>query len=223
VNREGIAHELLRDSVIPAYGVAVPGSPAYDPNYKPFPYDPAKAKQLLAEAGFPNGFSTTFATSVDGSGQLLPVPMMEWIQRDLKAVGINMTIQSYEWQTYLGMSNGPQALGYRKELGLSQNSYGYPDDYFIQSVSHSRWVTETTPRGGYKNPELDKIYDQALVESDPAKRVALYRQAMKILADDAPFLAVVHDLAPVVYDKKVKGFAHTSEESYDLTHIWLDQ
>jgi peptide/nickel transport system substrate-binding protein len=70
---------------------------------------------------------------------------------------------------------------------------------------------------------LDKILDQAMAEQDPAKRTALYKQANKMLMDDASFIPVVHDLAPVVLDKKVKGFAHTSEESYDLTRVWLDQ
>ena len=79
-----------------------PCCPSYDPNYKDYSYDPAQAKKLIAEAGFPNGFETTWQTSVDGSGQLIPVPMAEWIQRDLAKVGIKMKLRTYEWITYIG-------------------------------------------------------------------------------------------------------------------------
>lgn len=223
INKDGIAKELMRGTVTPAHHMIPPGAPSYDADYQPYSYDPAKAKALLAEAGYANGFSTTFATSVDGSGQLLPVPITEWIQRDLKAVGIDMKIETHEWQTYLAKGTGPQAWGHRKDLGAYQSSFGAPYDYWLQQVTHSRWVTETTPRGWYKNAEADKLYDQALIEQDEGKRIALYRQANKLIMDDAAYLPIVSDLAPIAYHKKVKGFAHTSEESFDMTPVWIDE
>ncbi len=72
-----------------------------------YEYDPEKAKQLLAQAGLPDGFETTFMTSIDGSGQLLPLPMAEWIQRDLAKVGIKLKIQTSEWIQYVNnFTNG---------------------------------------------------------------------------------------------------------------------
>ncbi len=222
INREGIAKELMRDSVTPAYNMIPPGAPAFEADYQPFKYDPAKAKALLAEAGFANGFSTNFATSVDGSGQLLPVPIAQWIQRDLKAVGIDMKIETYEWQTYLGKNVGNTAWGYRKDLGAYQSSFGAPYNYWISQVTNSRLITDAKPSGWYKNPAADAFMDQALTEQDPGKQNDLYRKANHLITEDAAYIPVVSDLSPIAMSPKVKGFAHTSEESFDLTQVWME-
>ena len=223
INREGIAKELMRDTVIPAYSMIPPGAPAYEKEYQPFKYDPAKAKQLLAEAGLASGFSTIIATSVDGSGQLLTVPIAEWIQRDLKAVGIDAKIETYEWQTYLGKGVGNAAWGYRKDLGAYQSSFGAPYNFWLAQIAHSRVVIDARPYGWYKNPQADSLMDRALAELDPTKQNDLYRQANRLFTEDAAYIPVVSDLAPVAMSPKVKGFARTSEESYDLTGIWMEK
>ena len=78
-----------------------------------------KAKALLKEAGFPNGLKMVYQTSTSGSGQILPVQMAEYIQRNEAAVGIDMQIKTYEWNTYIGLwlgcagdrRRGPDVLG----------------------------------------------------------------------------------------------------------------
>lgn len=217
IDKEGLAKSLMRGTVLPAHQMHTPGAPAYDPEFTMYEHNPEKAKQLLAEAGYPQGLKLTWMTSVDGSGQLIPVPITEWIQRDLRKVGIEIEIVAYEWQSYLGM------FAVRCEKSDSwQMSWGEVSDYWLYKVIHSKYNTEQFPRSYYKNPEVDTILDMAAGELDDQQRNALYRQANRLVMEDAAFVPIVHDLAPVVYHPKVKGFVHTALESFDLTTVWLD-
>jgi peptide/nickel transport system substrate-binding protein len=101
INRKAIASNLLKGICIPADNIVFPTSPLYSTAER-YPYDPAKAKALLAEAGVPDGFSTSIRVPTSGSSMLIPVPMAEWIQRDLAKVGIKMSIVTNDWVTYLG-------------------------------------------------------------------------------------------------------------------------
>ena len=79
-------------------------SAAWDTAWQdPYPYDPDRARELLNEADYPDGFETTLQTSTAGSGQILPVQMAEWIQRDLAKVGIKTKLETFEWNTYVGI------------------------------------------------------------------------------------------------------------------------
>jgi peptide/nickel transport system substrate-binding protein len=217
IDKEGLARNLMQGTVLPAHQMHAPGAPAYDSEFKMYEYNPEKAKQLLAEAGYANGLKLTWTTSVDGSGQLIPVPITEWIQRDLRKVGIEIEIVAYEWQSYLGMNP------VRCEKSDSwQMSWGEVSDYWLYKVMHSKYNTAQFPRSYYKNPEIDTILDRAASELDDQQRHALYRQANRQVMEDAAFVPIVHDLAPVVYHPKVKGFVHTALESFDLTTLWLD-
>src|SRR5947207_11745303 len=83
IDKEKMCKDLLRGTATPAWSMVPPATIAYDPKYKAYSYNPERAKQLLKEAGHANGFETVFWTSTSGSGQMIPVAMAEWIQRDL--------------------------------------------------------------------------------------------------------------------------------------------
>ncbi len=93
IDREGMARDLLRETVLPAYSMMVPGSRAFDLDLK-IEYDLEKAKQLMAESSCPDGFTTKWLVPTGGSGNIIPVPMAEWIQRDLRAIGIDMELET---------------------------------------------------------------------------------------------------------------------------------
>ena len=94
VNKEAIVRDVLKGTGAVSRGPVLPGTWAADATLKAFPYDPAKAKKLLAEAGYPNGFATTIWVPESGSGMQSPVPMVTVMQSNLRAVGINANLQT---------------------------------------------------------------------------------------------------------------------------------
>lgn len=219
IDRAGMAKNLLKDTATPAYSIQSPANEAFDPNFKDYPYDPEKAKQLLAEAGYPNGFETTFQVSVDGSGQLIPVPMAEWIQRDLAKIGIKVKLDTYEWITYLGKWVGGMEPG----IGFNQMSWGFSTPYFLYIIAHSKYSAPTGLNSGrYQNKTVDDLMDKATQQMDPKQAQAIWKQVNEQLSKDVAFIPVISDKAPHAMSKKVKGFVVPAQEWFDLKYVWLD-
>lgn len=220
IDREGMAKNLLKDTATAAYSIQSPANEAFDPAFKDYAYDPDKAKKLLADAGFPNGFETTFQVSVDGSGQLIPVPMAEWIQRDLAKIGIKVRLDTYEWNTYLGKWVGGMEPG----IGFNQMSWGFSTPYFLYIIAHSKYAAPVGLNSGrYNNKAVDDLMDKATQELDPKKAQPLWRQVNEQLSKDAAFIPIISDKAPHAMTKKVKGFVVPAQEWFDLSLVWLDK
>ncbi|KZM52931.1 hypothetical protein A3Q36_11605 [Geobacillus stearothermophilus] len=220
IDREGIAKELLKGTVKPAYTIQSPGSPNYDPSKKWYEYNPEKAKELLAEAGYENGFSTIFQTSVDGSGQLVPVDIAEWIQRDLAEVGIKIKLDTTEWITYLANYNE----GMSSDVGFNQMSSGRTSPYFLSMIAHSEFSAPGGFNSGkYVNPELDKILDQASTSLNEDEAMKLWKQAEEMIMEEAVFAPIVNDSAPYVVHPRVNGFVVPAEEWYSLANVWIEE
>jgi peptide/nickel transport system substrate-binding protein len=222
IDKQGIASSLLRDTAYRAEGLQAPGNLSFDPDFKIYEYDVEKAKALMAEAGFADGLNQelVFQTSTAGSGQLLPVPMMEWIQRDLEQIGIKIKIDAFEWITYIGMwSAGIPDGVHGMQFSWGQSS-GYWLDYTTNSANATPGCCNT---GSYSNPAVDELLNAAFGELDENKRADLYKQADKLIMEDAAFIPVVNDRAPYVMAPYVKGFVQAPEEAFDLSLVWLDK
>lgn len=214
IDRKGMAKELLQNTVTPAKSVLSPANEAYDKNFNGYEYNPEKAKKLLKEAGYPNGFNTVFRTSVDGSGQLIPVQMAEWIQRDLSKIGINVKIETYEWISYLGMyyQEAPS------KIGFSQMSWGMSTPYILSIMAQSK--SSSNP-GKYHNSDVDALMEKAETEPDNVKSNEYWRLANKKVTEDMGIIGIVNDKAPYAMSDKVKGFIVPNEEWFSLTNVKL--
>ncbi len=102
VDKDAIVRDVLKGTGAPSKGPVLPGTWGDEARLKAFPYDPERAKKLLAEAGYPGGFSTTLWVPESGSGMQSPVAMSTVIQSNLKAVGVNVALQTMEWGAFLG-------------------------------------------------------------------------------------------------------------------------
>lgn len=219
VDKKGMAQYVLNGTVLPAtHGITMPTAPSWNPEFTIYEYNPEKAKQLLAEAGYPNGFKIKFQVSTAGSGQLLPVPMMEYIQKNLRDVGIELEIDAYEWLSYIGLwINGP-----KPDVAGMQMSTGRPYDHWIARVLHSKNETPVGWNNGrVKDPVLDAYMDQATVEPDAAKAAELWQKAVRRAAAEAHALTVVHDLMPIVLSPNVQGFKFPHLEWFNFRETWL--
>ncbi len=201
INKDALVGEILKGTATVAAGPTPPAFTwAHDNDLKPYPYDPAKAKALLAEAGYPNGVDVTFYVTESGSGMLSPILMGTAIQADLAAVGIRAKIETYEWNTFLGkIIPGMEGKAQVAELSFMTQD---PDMHPFLALRTGAPVNS----GRYSNPKVDALIDAARTEPDTAKRGALYKQMQDLLADDAPWVFVCNWKQNAVSTAAVKGF-----------------
>ncbi len=211
VNKDAIVKDVLKGTGTPSRGPVMPNTWGAEPGLRAYPHDPAKAKKLLAEAGYPNGFSTTLWVPESGSGMQAPVAMSTVIQSNLKAVGVNVTMQTMEWGAYLAKlrSKEQELFALSWMAGMED-----PDMVMYPLLHSSQWTPNGPNRALYKNDQFDKLLTEARHTTDQAKRATLYRQAQKILIEDAPWIFVDHEVQIAAMSKRVQGFK--LHPSFDL-------
>ncbi|MFF1255171.1 ABC transporter substrate-binding protein [Pseudarthrobacter sp. NPDC058329] len=219
IDRKGLATDILKDTALPAYHVQAPANPGYVPTTDiSYPYDPAKAKELLDQAGYGDGFSTTLETSVDGSGQIMPVAMAEFIKQNLAQVGITVEIKTFEWISYVSH----HFEGLQPGVGLGQLSWGMSTPYWLSIITDSSLIAPNGPNTGYyQNPGLEDVISKAIAATDETTANSFWAEADRIATTDLPVIPVVNDKSPYVLSDRVKNFVLPSEEWYDLTKVEL--
>ena len=206
IDKKALVENVLQGTAEVAAGPTPPAFAwAYNEELDPYPYDPAKAKSLIEEAGHA-GAELTFYVTEGGSGMLDPVPMGAAIQADLAEVGLEVNIETYEWNTFLGkvnpglegkadmaemawMTNDPDTLPY-----LALRSEAFPDKGGFNS-------------GYYSNPEVDKLLEAARRSTDQEERAELYKQMQAIVHDDAPWAFIANWKQNAVASSAVDAFS----------------
>jgi peptide/nickel transport system substrate-binding protein len=211
VNKDAIVRDVLKGTGTLSAGPVLPKTWGADAALKAYPYDPERAKKLLAEAGYPSGFTTTLWVPESGSGMQSPVAMSTVIQSNLKAVGVNVTLQTMEWGAYLAkLRTKEQDL-----FALSWMAGNEDPDMVMYPLLHSsQWTPNGPNRALYKNEKFDELLHQARLSTDQGKRADLYRQAQRILLDDAPWIFVDHEIQTAAHARRVQGFK--LHPSFDL-------
>ncbi|MEV7289181.1 ABC transporter substrate-binding protein [Streptomyces sp. NPDC093252] len=214
VDREAIAEELLQGTARPARQAAPHGTFAHDPAGDVYDHDPAEARKLLAEAGYPDGFKTSVTVPTGGSGNLIPVPIAEAVQRDLAAVGIDAEIRTTDWSTLIGA----EAEG---EVALDSQAIAQSTTLFQSEALLPLFIGTDSPfwTGGYSNPEVDKLLAAAGAATDRETREADYTEALRLVTEDAPWLFVVNDSNPRALAPQVKGLVQPQSWFLDLTTV----
>jgi peptide/nickel transport system substrate-binding protein len=211
VNKEAIVRDVLKGTGTLSVGPVLPKTWGADSGLKPYPYDPERAKKLLAEAGHPNGFTTTLWVPESGSGMQSPVAMSTVIQSNLKAIGVNVTLQTMEWGAYLAKLRTKE----QELFALSWMAGNEDPDMVMYPLLHSsQWTPNGPNRALYRNEKFDELLHQARLTTDEKKRVDLYRQAQRILVDDPPWIFVDHEIQTAAHVKRVQGFK--LHPSFDL-------
>jgi peptide/nickel transport system substrate-binding protein len=209
VDRSGLV-ELLNGTAEPSVGWLKPT-------------DSAKGKALLAAAGFtaakPLAFKVMISTS--GSGQMLPLPMNEYLQDNLKqACGVNVEFDTVEWQVLLtAVRATPDSPTLHGAMALNVSSPSSDVGIMARYFSSANF----SPNGFNFEQWKDDKFDAALAtlaESTDASTIdASYRLANERLVDNPPWLYLVHDLNPRAVTKKVHGFVSAQSWFLDLTLV----
>ncbi|HET7343777.1 MAG TPA: ABC transporter substrate-binding protein [Methylomirabilota bacterium] len=217
VNKDAIIRDILRGTAIVATS---PLSPVYgafhEPNTSTYPFNPERARALLREAGYPNGLELTFLVPESGSGMQSPVEMATVIQANLAAVGVKAKIQTMEWGAYLKKYlDGPDMA----EMSWNP-SIGDPDHMMYMLLSSDRFPPAFNA-GFYQNARVDELLRKGRTTLDESQRLALYREAQKLVTDDAPWIIVDHGKQVVVYRKRVQHFKLHPNFDFVLTPVEL--
>ncbi len=179
-----------------------------------YEYNPEKAKELLAEAGYPDGFSTTLSTD-DGA---VRSRIAELVQGQLKEVGVDVEVDKMEWGKYLDMtSKGDHDMFI---LGWSTNTgdadYGLSGPYLSENHGGAG------NRFFYTNETVDKLIKDASHEINEAKRLELYKEAQQLIKKDAPNILLFHKSINAGIQKDIKGFKIHPAGSHLLQNAYYD-
>ncbi len=206
VDKEAIVNDVLEGTAEVAAGPTPPAFAwAYNEELDPYPHDPEKARELLAEAGA-EGAELTFYVTEGGSGMLDPVAMGTAIQADLAEVGLDVSIETYEWNTFLGEVNpGLEGKADMAEMAWMTND---PDTLPYLALRTDAWPSEGGFNSGYySNEEVDRLLEEARVATDQEERAALYKQMQEIVQEDAPWLFVANWKQNAVTSDRVENFS----------------
>ncbi len=205
VNKSALVDDVLEGTADVAAGPTPPAFAwAYNEALEPYPYDPEKAKALIAESGVED-LGLTFYVTEGGSGMLDPVAMGTAIQADLSAVGFDVKIETYEWNTFLGEVNpGLEGKADMAEMAWMTND---PDTLPYLALRTEAWPDKGGFNSGYySNPEVDELLNAARVSTDQAERAELYKKMQEIVQDDAPWVFVANWKQNAVTNDKVENF-----------------
>ncbi|MDH7485103.1 MAG: ABC transporter substrate-binding protein [Anaerolineae bacterium] len=223
VNKQAIVDNILKDTGILAINPLPPVVWSYTDEVTRFDYNPEKARQLLAEAGYPDGFSCTLWVPESGSGMQQPVLMSTAIQADLKAVGVDCKIEIFEWGIYLDKVIVPPEEAEYDLFAMSWiGDNGDPDNHLYILLSGDQWPPHGYNMGFYKNEEADALMREARVTLDRAKRTELYTKVQKLIVDDAPWIIIDHETQIVVMDRKIKGFKLHPTGPFRFENVWME-
>ncbi|HEX2035491.1 MAG TPA: ABC transporter substrate-binding protein [Chloroflexota bacterium] len=215
INRQAIVEALYQGTGTVASQLIPPHLLGWNPDVKGPQYNPDLARRLLAEAGYPNGFTTDFWYMPETRAYYpSPQPIAEAFAADLARVGIRANLKTEDWAAYLQNRNLLKypiwMLGWIGDNGDTDNFLYY---FFGNYSQDNSW----------DNPQVRDLLRQARVSVDRAERDALYRQVNAIVEQEVPRIPIAHTTPPLLARAYVKGYmAHPTQK--ELYHtVWLDR
>lgn len=206
IDKESISKNIFRGLVRVDQGQPVQSETfGFNPNLKAYPYDTAKAKALLAQAGYPNGFKIAMEVQTTIiNGQALGL----FIQQQLKDVGIEveLTMQA-DGALWLDHFYGRKPRPALLSVGL-QASPAMDADYALTWFAS----TQPVPVKHYNNPDFDKNYIPSITEVNEAKRLDLLQKALAVFNEDPPFLFLTSTPRIWLYKKDVAGVTKRTDQ-----------
>ncbi|EUB99294.1 ABC-type transporter, periplasmic subunit [Rhizobium sp. CF080] len=219
--RRAMAHAIDCDAIIKGVLFGIPDRLAflapyevgYDADLKPFAYDPATAKKLLAEAGYADGFPMKLSYAVTGRVQMNN-QVAEAIASYFEAVGIKTQLAGEEWGAYRNAYNAGKEPG-AQYVGLFTHGRAGAVD---PTYNFSLFFQTGGPISIYSNPKLDELNARAKATADNAERAELVKQLVRMVQDEVPSFPVYNNVAVYITSKRIK-FTPTKNFNFDLVQL----
>jgi peptide/nickel transport system substrate-binding protein len=214
VDKEALVKHLLFGFGTPS-GQALPPMFGYDPAIKPYPHDPARARALLKQAGYPHGFSLQMLVGT-GSAEAREVATV--LQQDFAQIGVTLSLQTLEVTTLDSVLTGP-AHDYELALGYMSSDIVDPDELVTFAMAgdggtQALWTL-------YNNPTVNRLAHQAAATTNRKARQGLYYQLDRLHHDDAPMIFLASGRSVTLTSAAVQGFKVLPTGNYRLEECWF--
>lgn len=198
VNADDIIEVVLAGAGTKANAPIGPRVFGHNADIDPYGFDPAKAKALLAESGVDLPIKTTIWTNDNP----VRTQIAQIVQAQLKEVGIEVTIESLEWGSYLDRT----AAGEHDMFILGWTTVTADADYGLYALYHSSQHGGPGNRDFYTNEEVDRLLEEGRTETDSEKRIEAYKKAQEIIVSEAPDVMLYYGTQNAGARKSIKGF-----------------
>ncbi|HEX2012007.1 MAG TPA: ABC transporter substrate-binding protein [Roseateles sp.] len=226
IDRQAIV-QLLNGQASVAKGQLDPSSPWFGKPKFDIKYDPAAARALMAQAGYGRDkpLKAKVIIASGGTGQMLSLPMNEYIQQALGEIGIQLEFEVVELENlYLHWRSGAKAE-MNAGKGISAINLGYVTADPFYALTRFAYGAYIAPNGvnwgGYANPKVDEAITRLRASFDARLQDRLLAEVHQQMVDDALMLWVVHDTNPHAHSPKVKQFIQAQHWFQDLTTIGM--
>ena len=213
-----IVHALYGPGTSPGDNWTPPGMLGENDAVHIYPHDVAMAKKLLAQAGLPNGFTTSLYLPTSPRPYMPdPLRLAEAIQADLKAAGIDVTLEPFEFGVFLSkVQNGehPMCL-----IGWNGDN-GDPDDFYYPLLDQDSAVKGSAQNYAFwRDPAYHRLMLAGQRSANEAVRRAIYRRAAVMVHDQVPAISLLHTPVPLALRTSVQGFVPSPDTTYHFELI----
>jgi len=213
VDRQTLCDVVMEGQRLPAAGIVPPSIPGYQENASDYTYDVKKANDLLTSAGFPGGQGLPALTLGYNTGGGHEDPA-QFIQGNLAEVGVNVTLEGYEWGSYLDLIQAGQVTFFR--MGWLTD---YPImDNFLYPLFQSESVDNFTM---YNNPEVDAMLEEARSTADQAARLELYQEVERTVLEDPPVIPLMFYKTSRVYGDGIGGYIRSADDLTPMERVYF--
>ena len=220
IDKQSIADNIYMGTAIKAKNGMPPFMLGYNDDIEDYPYDPEKAIELLAEAGYPDGFEVTlYVMPVSRPYMFDPPKIAEAIQSYLAAVGIKVIFYQIDWSSYLKeRSEGKHQMCL---LGWIADN-GDPDNFMNEYSSNSASIGMSKNNAFYINESVQELLSKALATYDNEKRATYYKKIQEMVHEDAAWVYLVHSTQNMVFKNNIKGFVlHPTSRTF-FYPVWVE-
>ena len=216
INNEDLVKTVFNGSASVATSPVPKITTGHNENSNNYPQNIEKAKQLLAEAGYPNGFNIELFVSEDNQR----IDMAVIIQDNLKKIGINAEIKTFQWAAYVSTIENPNII--KPLFIMSWNISNDDPDEVLYPLYHSSQIDAHTNVVFYKNEKFDNLISEARETTDKNKRMKLYEEAQDIIQEDLPHYTLVYPKQNFAYKASIKNIKYNKRAYLDFQNTIIE-